>query len=81
MADRDLVRSLIAAYVPEVLMEHLGMAHVWQVLNRPELRAYRDALITKKIAAMALYGHAADWDTFRERLDTDFIGELRRIVG
>ncbi|MCE5241133.1 NAD-glutamate dehydrogenase [bacterium] len=81
MADRDLVRSVIAAYVPEVLMEHLGMARVWQVLNRPELHAYRDAIITKKIAAMALYGHAADWDTFRERLDTDFVGELRRIVG
>ena len=77
---RKLVQGVLNAYVPEVLMEHLGMARVMKVLNRPELLAYRDAIITKKLAAMALYAHAADWDSFQKRLAADLIGELTTLV-
>ncbi|MGE5530745.1 MAG: hypothetical protein ACM3VW_01340, partial [Bacteroidota bacterium] len=70
----------VKAYVPEVLMEHLGMARVWKVLNRPELLAYRNAILTKKIAAMALYEHAADWDVFLQRLDSNFADELCKLL-
>jgi len=73
---RDLIQGVLNAYVPEVLMEHLGMARITRVLNRAELHAYRDAIITKKLAAMALYAHAADWDSFQKRLAADLIGEL-----
>jgi glutamate dehydrogenase len=80
LANRDLVGGIVKAYVPEVLMEHLGMARVWKVLNRPELLAYRNAILTKKIAAMALYEHAADWDMFLQRLDANFAEELCRLL-
>ncbi len=77
---RDLVGKIVAAYVPEVLMEHLGMARVWKVLSRPELQAYRDALLTKKIAAMALYRHAADWDEFLQRIECNFVETLDELL-
>ncbi|MHB8993639.1 MAG: NAD-glutamate dehydrogenase domain-containing protein [Armatimonadota bacterium] len=77
---RDFVGKIVAAYVPEVLMEHLGMARVWKVLSRPELQAYRDALLTKKIAAMALYRHAADWDEFLQRIECNFLETLDELL-
>ncbi|MEN6301560.1 MAG: NAD-glutamate dehydrogenase domain-containing protein [Armatimonadia bacterium] len=80
LAQPEVVRATIAAYVPEVLMEHLGMAKVLHVLKRPELQAYRNAILTKKIAAMALYKYAADWEAFLGRLEADFAGEVRRLV-
>ena len=80
LSDPEVVRGAISAYVPEVLMEHLGMAKVLRVLQRPELQAYRNAILTKKIAAMALYRYAADWEAFLGRLQADFRGEVRRLV-
>lgn len=80
LAHPDVVKATIAAYVPTVLMEHLGMAKVLRVLNRPELQAYRNAILTKKIAALALYNNAADWEGFLERLQMDFQNEIRRLV-
>ena len=77
---RDLVRAVIEAYVPRMLVEHLGMARVLRALNRPELQAYRDAIVTKKLASMALYRHAPDWDEFLAGLDEDFEGHLRRLL-
>ncbi len=76
----ELVRAVLRAYVPAVLLDHLGMARVLRVLGRPELRAYRNAILTKKIAAMALYQHAADWEAFLGRLEADFAGEVTRVV-
>ena len=75
-----LVREVIARYVPEVLMEHLGPTKIMRVLGKPELQAYRNAIVTKKLAAMALYRHASDWDDFLARLETDFAGELGRLL-
>ncbi len=80
LKQRGLVEGVLNAYVPEVLMEHLGMARIMRVLNRPELKAYRDAIITKKLAAMALYAHAADWESFQKRLAADLIAELTALV-
>ena len=74
------MRAVLDAYVPMVLLAHLGMSKVLRVLNREELRPYRDAILTKKLAAMALYQHAADWDEFLRRLEADFVGELGRVV-
>lgn len=76
---QGLVRSVIGAYVPDVLVEHLGAARVMRVLRRPELEAYRNAILTKKIAAMALYSHAANWDDFLGALEADFQGVVTRL--
>jgi glutamate dehydrogenase len=52
------------------------MEHVLHLLGRAELRSYRDAILTKKLAAMALYRHAADWESFTRRLEDDLLGAL-----
>lgn len=80
LADRDLAEQTVAAYVPGVLREWLGMKRIMQVLQRPELLPYRDALITKKLAALALYGHATEWKAFKARLREDFAGTVEGLL-
>jgi glutamate dehydrogenase len=77
---RDLVAAVMQAYIPAVLLERLGMPKVLRIFDAPEMHAYRDAMLTKKIAAMALYRHAADWDDFTSRLQRDFLGTLAETV-
>jgi glutamate dehydrogenase len=80
LADPDLVAATIGAYVPGVLQEWLGLERILKVLRRPELRPYRDAVLTKKLAAMALYQHALDWERYLAELDRDPLATLRRTV-
>ena len=80
LRQRPVVEAVLRAYVPHALLDHLGMARVVRVLGTPELRAYRDALLTKKLAAMALYRHAADWDAFLKRFDADVLSAVRTLV-
>ena len=80
LASEELYHGVIRAYVPAVLLEHLGLKRVLSVLGRPELRPYRDAIVTKKIAAMALYQHAAGWDQFVGRLEKDLPGTVRELL-
>ncbi|MDH7568653.1 MAG: NADP-specific glutamate dehydrogenase GdhA, partial [Armatimonadota bacterium] len=79
-ADKEVVDAVIRAYVPAVLLEHLGLKRVLSLLNRPELRAYRDAILTKKIAAMALYRYAEEWEALTRRVEEDCLGTVREIV-
>jgi glutamate dehydrogenase len=80
LRQRPVVEAVLRAYVPHALLDHLGMPRVLRALGSPELRAYRDALLTKKLAAMALYRHAADWDEFLKRFDADLPAAVRAIV-
>lgn len=80
IADKALTEAVIAAYVPAVLREWLGMKRILTVLGQPELRGYRDAIVTKKLASMALYRHAGQWDEFLAELEADLLGTLRRLL-
>ncbi len=73
----DVIKQVIEGYVPEVLLKEQGLTKVKNLLNRAELQSYRNAIVTKKLAALALYRYAADWDGFQKRLQADFIGTLR----
>jgi glutamate dehydrogenase len=64
LADAGLVRRVVLAYVPQVLVDLLGADQILARLAAPELQAYRDAIITKKLAALALYRHAVAWEAF-----------------
>ena len=77
---RDLVEAVLQAYIPAMLLERVGMERVVGLLERPDLRPYRDAILTKKLAAMALYQHAADWQDFTRRLEADLLGTLTATV-
>jgi glutamate dehydrogenase len=77
---RDIVEGALRACVPGVLLDRLGMARTRRILDRPELQAYRDALLTKKLAALAVYRHAAEWDDFMRRIEHDLEQSLRSLV-
>ena len=51
-----------------MLLKIIGINKIFRVLNRPELRPYLDAILTKKIAQCALYKYAADWEMFNIEL-------------
>jgi glutamate dehydrogenase len=77
--DRQVVEAAFRAYVPTLLVKRLGMPRILRTFARPELRAYGDAILTKAIAALALYRHAAAWDVFLDRLTRDFAGTVRAL--
>ena len=80
LGDGDLVEATLRAYIPAVLLEHVGMARILSLLGRQDLRPYRDAILTKKLAAMALYQHAAEWEDCSRRLDDDLLGTLTEVA-
>jgi len=73
---RDLVVAALQTYIPAILLERVGIDRVLHLLDRRDLRPYRDAILTKKLAAMALYQHAANWNEFLQRLEADVLGTL-----
>ncbi len=80
LASKPLTDAVLRAYIPPVLCEAVGLAGIRRILSRPELAAYRDAILTKKIAAAALYRHAADWEDFLQRLEEDLPGTVAKIL-
>ncbi len=80
LEDTELVRGVMAHYIPPVLVALLGMDTVMDTLNREELAAYRNAIITKKLSAMAFYRFGLDWDAYLETLETDFKGALHNTL-
>jgi len=68
---REIVTALLQAYIPEMLLKRLGLAGVLRLFARPELKAYRDAILTKTLAARAVYRHAAAWDAFMKKMAAD----------
>ena len=56
------------------------MPRIVEMLGGAELAAYRDAIVTKKLAALALYRYATDWAAFLARLDADADRVLAELV-
>ena len=69
LACPDLVTGTLQAYIPAHLEKKLGMDRILRILGQPELVPYRNAMLTKKWAAMALYRHATEWDAFLDGFD------------
>ena len=67
------------AYVPEVLIKTLGKKQIMGILDSDHMQAYRDAIITKKLASMSFYRFGLEWDNFLDRLETDFSAALNSI--
>ena len=75
-ANPVLADLALRAYVPASLQACLGMERIERILRRSTLRAYREAIVTKKLASAALYRHAGEWGEFLQRLENDPEGEL-----
>ncbi len=78
--DAALVDRVYQAYIPATLLEATGIETVRSVFARPEMSAYRAALVTKKLAAAATYRYAPDWESFLERFQREPMAALRELV-
>lgn len=81
LENRPLAAAVLKAYIPPSLVKHLGIKKIMRVLRAQELIPYRNAILTKKLAAMALYRHAADWQNFLNALDNNFDDTLEKLAG
>ncbi len=77
---KEIVTAVLNAYVPGALMSRVGVEKALRTLSQPDLCAYRDAVLTKKLAAMAVYRYAAEWGSFTEKFDRDVVGTLTDLV-
>lgn len=80
LREGQLVRAALKAYVPTTLCKCVGMEQIGEILGKPRFAAYRDAVVTKQLAAAALYRHTGEWEGFLGQLDEDMVGSLRGLV-
>jgi len=80
LKQKALVWKVMEAYIPAILIKTLGKKEIMDIFNSDKLNAYRDAIITKKIASMAFYRFGLEWDLFLERVKADFSGALASVV-
>ncbi|MBP9599800.1 MAG: hypothetical protein KBE30_11760, partial [Desulfobacter sp.] len=73
---KTLVWKILAAYIPETLVKLIGKKRITDILNTHPMQEYRNAIITKKLAAMAFYRFGLEWDHFTAKLEKDFIGTV-----
>lgn len=79
LEDTDLIRKVIAHYIPEILLKKLGDMAIMDLLNAEHLQPYRDAIITKKLASMAFYRFGEAWDEYLQEIDTTLLASLHNI--
>ncbi len=80
LAENSLVWQVMEHYVPEVLRHKLGRERILSLLAVEELRAYRDAMLTKKLASLAFYRYGHTWDDFLARAGADLLPTLRAVL-
>ncbi len=79
VADEDLLWEVLKTYVPNVLVGSLGRDAILRIMNAEKLIAYRNAIITKKMASLAFYEHGADWDKYAAKAEKDFMKSMKKI--
>lgn len=80
LADKALVDQVLKLYIPPVLWEKLGRDFIVSTLDSPELVAYRNAILTKKIASMAFYRHGLKWQEFLAEAEKNLLPALEKAV-
>lgn len=80
VSEEELVWRVMEHYIPAVLIKELGRDDIMMTLDSPELAGYRNAIVTKKLAAMSMYRHGRNWEEFHKALEEDFSGELMKLV-
>jgi glutamate dehydrogenase len=49
-------------------------------LRTAELKPYRDAILSKKLASMAFYSFGTEWETLMRRVSADFSEGLQKCL-
>ncbi len=76
LKQKALVWKILAAYIPETLVNLMGKKRITDILNTDPMQEYRNAIITKKLAATAFYRFGLEWENFTARLEKDFAGTV-----
>ncbi|WP_163336894.1 NAD-glutamate dehydrogenase domain-containing protein [Desulfopila sp. IMCC35008] len=79
-AEEELVWSVLENYIPAVLINKLGRDTIIEILGSAELVAYRDAIVTKKLASLALYEFGDRWEEFLAEVRSDMVSALKKVV-
>ncbi|OGR28162.1 MAG: NADP-specific glutamate dehydrogenase GdhA [Desulfobacterales bacterium RIFOXYA12_FULL_46_15] len=79
LSDENLLWAILEAYTPGILVKNLGREAILTILNSEKLRAYRNAVITKKPAAIAFYKNGPDWDAYMDKAASDFSGTIKAL--
>jgi glutamate dehydrogenase len=79
LADEDLLWQVMAAYIPGVLVKILGREAILGIMNAEKLRAYRNAIVTKKLASTAFYRHGDEWDDYVASTRKGFIPAMKAL--
>ncbi len=77
--DEDLLWAVLEAYIPGILVKNLGREAILKIMNSEKLRAYRNAIVTKKTAAIAFYRNGLEWDQYVEAASSDFKAAVRTL--
>ena len=79
LSDEDLLWAVLEAYTPAILVKNLGREAILKILNSEKLRAYRNAIITKKLAAIAFYKNGLTWEAYMDGAAADFFGTAKAL--
>jgi glutamate dehydrogenase len=80
LADEELVWLVMEHYIPAVLITKLGRDTIMAIFNTPELQAYRDAIVAKKLASLAFYRFGRNWERYLKELKKNFPAPLYKAL-
>ena len=69
--NQEILSRVLKEYIPPVLTKKLGLDYIIQHFGSPELRPYRNAILSKKMASMAYYKFGTKWEAFQKRFDAN----------
>jgi glutamate dehydrogenase len=79
-SNHSLVWGVLEHYIPGILIKRLGKKKILDILNSGELKPYRDAILTKKMASLAFYKYGIQWEAFLADIDYRFEAALASAV-
>jgi glutamate dehydrogenase len=79
LADEDLLWQVMVAYIPAVLVKILGRDAILGIMNAEKLRAYRNAIVTKKLASTAFYRHGSEWEAYLASTRKAFVPAMKAL--
>ncbi len=80
LADDTLVKGAFHDYIPAILIDQLGLANIAKILSDSDLQSYRNAILTKKLAAMAFYHYGSAWPQLMDTTNKKLLNALHKIL-
>ncbi len=80
LKNEELIWQIMEHYIPSMLIAKLGRENIMTLFGTPEMVAYRDTIITKKLASLAFYKYGLEWDNFVARVESDLEETITTIM-